>query len=253
MSESAKQKQEREAAEAAAAKQAQDEEAKADEAGADEPDPNPAGRDLRTAGEASTTAGSEHPDQNRTTFARGEEMFAAEQMVRGGVTPVVTYPKALPREDQVTNAEAIGAVASANATGTKDGISSVYPQVGGATNLAMTTSEVLARLDDGAVDGKGRLVGVYLDDLQEEAAQRHRDRIEQRTVTPEAVAAADRVRALAGSSVISGADLGKPADQRALIDPQKHTSRDGDDPNDPAARDRQRVDAEQGKPASAQA
>jgi hypothetical protein len=255
VSETAKQKKEREEAEAAAARdqeQAQLEqdrsEAHGEGQGSDATssqgaDTDPGGRDLNTAGAASSTAGGESPNHNATSFGRTEETFSAEKMVRGGVTPIPSYPEALPREEQEDNHREMALQAAKNVTGTSDGVSSVLPAVGGTTNMGLTTTEVLSRLDDGAVDAKGRLVGVYLDDLQAEQAQRHRERIEGAGQSQESKAAAARVRELASSPVTPAADIDKPRDEQGLVDPAKHTSPDGVDPNDPERRQRERVDA----------
>lgn len=240
MSDTAKQRKDREEAEAGAQRDREQAQLEQDRA---EANTDPAGRDLGTAGDASATAGAEHPNQNATTFARGEETFAAEQMVRGGVTPIPTYPEAVDRETREANHQEMALVAARNATGTKDGISSVLPAVGGTTNLGLTTAEVLAQLDDGAVDGKGRLVGVYLDDLQAAEAARRREMVERAGTSPESRAAAARVRELAAGPGTSAADIDKPRDEQGLVDPAKHTSPDGVDPNDPDRRQREQVDA----------
>ena len=206
------------------------------------PSTDPAGTDLQTAGQASVTAGSEHPNQNATSYARTEETFAAEQMARGGVTPRPTWPEAVSQDERVENHREMAEQHAKNVTGTSDGVASVLPAVGGTTNMGLTTAEVLSQLDDGAVDGKGRLAGTYLDDLQAEEAQRRRDRIENMGVSSEARAAAARVRELAGSPVTPAADADKPLGEQGLVDPDKHTSRDGVDPNDPELRTRERVE-----------
>lgn len=229
MSETKKQREDREATEAAA---------KAEhDAGTHPVDTSPTGRDLGTAGTASLEA---PPNQNAVTVGRGEELFAAEAAMRGGVTPAPTYPKALPREEQEANHQAAAAAQAVNITGTSDGVASILPQIGGTTNMAMTTAEVMANLDDGAVDGRGRLNGVYLDDIQARQAQERRELIEQRGTEPGAVAAAERIRSLASSPVTPGADRGKPADEQALVNPDKYTGQG--DPNDPDRRAAERVD-----------
>lgn len=191
------------------------------------------------------------PNQNAASMVRTEELHAADLIVRGGTTPQVAYPQVLPREQQEENAAEMARHAAANASGAEDGIATVYPQVAGPTNLALTQAEVLAQIDDGALDARGRLAGTYLDDLQAEEEQRRRERIEGFASSPESRAAAARVRELATSPAVAAADLGRRPDQRALVDPRRHTGQG--DPNDPIRRAREVTDAERNKPAGARA
>lgn len=224
MSETAKEKKDREAREAAAERDQEQ---------------------ARLESERAEASTGEHPNQNATTAGRSAELTAVEDMVRGGTTPPVAYPQALPREEREENHRAMAEVAARNVTGTSDGVSSVLPAVGGVTNLGLTPAEVYAQLDDGAVDGRGRLVGTYLDDMQAEEAQRRRDRIEQMGTSPESKAAAAKIRELASSPGTPAADRDKPADEQGLIDPDKHTSSDDVDPNDRERRQREQVAANQ--------
>jgi hypothetical protein len=241
VSETAKQRKEHEEADAAAQRDQEQAQLERDRAQANGSD----GHDLGSAGQASTTAGGESPNQNASSFGRTEELFAAEATARGGVTPLPSYPQALPRQEQEDNHRAMAEQHARNVTGTSDGVSSVLPAVGGTTNLGLTTAEVLAQLDDGAVDGRGRLVGTYLDDLQAEEAQRRRERIEGMGESRESKAAAGRIRELASSPGVPAADIDKAPDEQGLADPDKHTSADGVDPNDRERRQRERVDAGQ--------
>lgn len=240
MTETKKQREEREAAEAA--ERAKQEKGQEQESGTtDRPATTTGeGHDQDSAGEASLRAPA---NQNATTFGRGEELAALERIVRGGVTPLPEYPSALPRENQEENAAAAAEEAAKNLTGTDDGIASVYPQVGGPTNLARTQAEVFAQLDDGAVDARGRLVGVYLDDIQAAQQEQRRALIEQAGRSPASAAAAARLRELASSPSTPASDIGKPLDEQGLVSPSRHTSHDGVDPNDSERRQREQVAA----------
>lgn len=180
-------------------------------------------------------------DRNAASARRTEETHAADQTVRGGgPNPLVgsrDFPKAASREEQEENASAAALEAAKNMTGTDDGIATVLPAVGGTTNMALTPTEVQAQLDDGAVDSRGRLVGTYLDDLQAAEAQRRREQVENAaSLNGDDVdmrrAAAERVRNLASSDVVSGADLGKHPSEQALVNRRKLTGADTEDAND---------------------
>lgn len=182
--------------------------------------------------------------QNAASFGRGEELFAAEAQARGGSPATPVYPTAAPLEERVANAEEAARLTAINASGSPDGISTVYPQVGGTTNMALTTAEVLANLDDGAVDERGRLAGTYYDDIEAERADERRRRIEERSSSPEAHAAAARIRELASSSATPAADRGRRASEQGLVDPRRLTGADQGDANDPRRRARERSAAE---------
>jgi hypothetical protein len=184
-------------------------------------------------------------DRNSASFVRTEETFAADRTVRGGgPNPGVgsrQFPQAPSREDQEENARLAALEAAKRMTGTEDGVSSVLPAVGGTTNMALTPTELQAQLDDGAVDARGRLVGVYLDDLQAEQAQRQRVRVENGAALdgPDAElrrAAAERVRRLAASEPISAADLGRAPGEQALVNTDRLTGRDQSGANDESRR-----------------
>lgn len=215
--------------------------------GADPGDTDAEARDTGSADEASVHAPA---NQNAATAGRGEELFAAEQTVRGGVTPAPAYPVALPREEQEANAQEAAHQVAKNMTGTKDGISSVLPAVGGTTNMAMTSAERLAQLDDTAVDAQGRLVGDYLDDRERRVADERRNYIEGRAGelgddARQRRAAAERVRSLASSPATSAADVGKAPGDQALVNPDKHTSHDSSDVNSEERRAAERAEANQ--------
>lgn len=183
--------------------------------------------------------------RNEASLARTEETHAADVTVRGGgPNPLVgsrDFPEAPSREEQEANAAEAAKAATINMTGTKDGVASVLPAVGGTTNLSLTPTELQAQLDDGAVDARGRLAGTYLDDLQAEEAQRRRERVEgyAKLDGDDAAmrkAAAERVRSLASSEPISAADFGKAPGEQALVNRSKLTGADTSKANDSETR-----------------
>jgi hypothetical protein len=175
-----------------------------------------------------TKAKEAEPQLNRETSRHGDELQAADQTVRGGGnhplpgTDERVYPKAASREEQEANAAAAAKANAINVTGTADGVMSVLPSVGGTTNPGLTASELQAGLDDGAVDARGRFVGVYLDDLQAAEAAVRRAQVEGMAdeVTNEMKAAAERVRALAAPASVPASDVDKAADERAMVKPK---------------------------------
>jgi hypothetical protein len=166
------------------------------------------------------------PQLNRETARRGEELAAADATVRGASNHPDpgerSYPKAASREEQEANAAEAAKASAINVTGTADGVMSVLPAVGGTTNMGLTATELQAQLDDGAVDSRGRYVGVYLDDLQAAEAALRRAKVEGMAdeVTDEMKAAAERVRQLASTVPAPASDAGKTADETAMSKPK---------------------------------
>jgi hypothetical protein len=203
----------------------------------------PKGKD--DSGQSDAELDAERANHNAESFARTEETHAADQTLRGGGPNPSRlsrdFPEAASREDQEKNAAEAALASARNMTGNADGVSSVLPVVGGTTNMAMTDTERAANLDDAAVDSRGRLVGTYLDDIQAEEMRRRREHIEGKAALDGddaelRAAAAARVRNLARTDPVSGADVGKGHDEQALVNTKKITGADQDDANDPKRR-----------------